>query len=205
MNSSVTSLAAPVIPACRANTYNARSPSAKPHWGRSEREHTTSAAACNFAKRRCGERKGPSPLPRFAFPRSIHHPATPRPAPPRRPLLSTVAFHTGFPAHPRIPVRAARRRAGTRPRAPGRAPSQSHPLLSAAGVRNSESDAAPRAPAEARTGPPRGRPRWRTGPTCQRRAGAPAAGRKGPGAQQPSTCRRGAVKAGDGGGRMRTR
>ena len=102
MNSSVTSLAAPVIPACRANTYNARSPSAKPHWGRSEREHTTSAAACNFAKRRCGERKGPSPLPRFAFPRSIHHPATPRPA------SAASAFHCRFshrlsraPTHPR--------------------------------------------------------------------------------------------------------
>ena len=120
MNSSVTSLAAPVIPACRANTYNARSPSAKPHWGRSEREHTTSAAACNFVKRRCGERKGPSPLPRFAFPRSIHQTTTrPPPAPPR---LGGLCFPLSLftPAFPRTHASPFARRGGGRVRAPVR-------------------------------------------------------------------------------------
>jgi hypothetical protein len=152
-------------------------------------EHERGAAACNFAKRRCGRRKGhtldmlPPPLPPCpAQTRCVHLASTPSGCL----LLSSAAFHTA-PAGPPgllplLPTRA--------PRIPAvRARSRGLPTLGGTRVafRGGGLEFRKRPVPRAEAGDHRGggEEKGEGSPVCRRLARAP----------QPSTCRRAAARA----------
>ncbi|CAN6176102.1 unnamed protein product [Urochloa humidicola] len=176
------------------------------------RAHTGSAA-CNFAKRRCGTRKGPLlPLPTLCF-SPLHPPPSPSrlgglcfPLSPFTPAQAHLPHSRTHPSPPSIsnptavgPPRPWRVRASTTLAPRWCAPS--HPLLSAAGGSEFRKRPAPRRARDHHAGG--------AGPhlSASRKGARDGDERLGlralAGAPQPSTCRLGAVKAGGGGVCMR--